>query len=48
MGKSAVLRSADKSGALDGGPQCCMSNLRNGNVPCHLLCKIHVDFKMTL
>ena len=33
-------------GALDGGPQCCMSNLRNGNVPCLYLCNIHVDFKI--
>ena len=34
-------------GALDGGPQCRMSNLRNGNVPCRYLCISHVDFKIT-
>ena len=37
-----------KLGALDGGSQCCMSNLRNGNVtcPCHLYNTVsHVKFK---
>ena len=34
------------SGALDGGPQCRMSNSRNGNVPCRYLCIPHVDFKI--
>ena len=33
-------------GALDGGPLCRMSNLRNGNVPCPYFCIIHVDFKI--
>ena len=33
-------------GALDGGPQCRMSKLRDGNVPCLYLCIIHVDFKI--
>ena len=33
-------------GALDGGPQCRLSNLRNGNVPCRYLCISHVDFKV--
>ena len=28
-----------------GGPQCHMSNLRNGNVPCPYFCNTHVDFK---
>ena len=31
-------------GALNGGPQCRMSNLRNGYVNFHYLCKFHVDF----
>ena len=29
-----------------GGPQCRLSNLRNGNVPCPYVCNIHVDFKI--
>ena len=33
-------------GALDGGAQCRMSNLRNPHVPCHHFCYFHVDFKM--
>ena len=33
-------------GALDGGPQCHMSILRNGNVPCRYFCNFHVDFKI--
>ena len=33
-------------GALDGGPPLCMSNLKNGNVPCPYFCNIHVDFKI--
>ena len=32
-------------GALDGGPQCRMSNLRNGHVNCHYFSNVHVDFK---
>ena len=34
-------------GAFDGGPQCCMSILRNDNVPCHYLCNYPVDFEIT-
>ena len=34
------------AGALDGGPQCRMSNLRNGNVPCPHFCNIHADSKI--
>ena len=37
--------------ALDGGPQCRMSILRNGNVacPCHLFSLMsHVEFKKRL
>ena len=33
-------------GPLTGGSQCRMSNLRIGNVPCHFLCIIHVDFEI--
>ena len=33
-------------GPLTGGPQCCMSILRNGNVPCRYFCNFHVDFKI--
>ena len=33
-------------GPLTGGPQCRMSNLRNGYVPCHYFLNFHVDFKM--
>ena len=33
-------------GPLTGGPQCRMSNLRNGYVPCHYFKNVHVDFKM--
>ena len=33
-------------GPLMGGPQCRMSNLRNGNVPCRYFYNIHVDFKI--
>ena len=33
-------------GPLTGGPQCRVSNLRNGNVPCRYLCISHVDFKI--
>ena len=29
-----------------GGPQCRMSNLRNGYVNCHYFSNFHVDFKM--
>ena len=34
-------------GALDGGggPQCGLSNLRNGHVNCHYFFNFHVDFK---
>ena len=32
-------------GALDGGPQCRLSILRNGNVPCHYLKQILSIFK---
>ena len=35
-----------KLGALDGGPQCHMSILRNNNVPCRYLCNYPVDFKI--
>ena len=31
-------------GHLIGGPQCRVSNLRNGNVPCRYLCISHVNF----
>ena len=33
-------------GALDGGSQCRMSNLRNGNVSCRYFCNFHVDFEI--
>ena len=33
-------------GPLKEGPQCCMSVLRSGHVPCHYFCNIHVNFKM--
>ena len=33
-------------GALDVGPPCRMSNLRNCNVPCPYFCNIHADFKI--
>ena len=33
-------------GALDGGPQCRLSILRNGNVPCHYFLDFSVDFKI--
>ena len=29
-----------------GGPQCRMSNLRNGYVNCHYFSNFHIDFKM--
>ena len=51
LGPSANLRSAIKGpeqGALDGGPQCRMSILGNGNVacPCCLFSPMsHVEFK---
>ena len=39
MGCHVLYRHAGggKVGALDGGPQCCMSILRKDNVPCHLI-----------
>ena len=33
-------------GPLTGGPQCRMSILRNGHVPCYYFYNFHVDFKM--
>ena len=33
-------------GPLTGGPQCHMSILRNGNVPCSYIHNFHVDFKI--
>ena len=33
-------------GALDRGPQCRLSILRNVNVPCHYLLDSPVDFKI--
>ena len=33
-------------GHLTGGPQCRLSNLRNGYVNCHYFSNFHVDFKM--
>ena len=33
-------------GALDGGPQCHLSILRNDNVPCHYFLNVPVDFKI--
>ena len=35
-----------REGPLAGGPQCRMSNLRNGYVNCHNFSNVHVDFKM--
>ena len=35
-------------GPLTRGPQCCMSILRNGNVPCHYFCNFPVDPKIVL
>ena len=34
------------AGALDGGPQCRLSILRNGNVPCYYFQSFPVDFKV--
>ena len=34
------------TGALDGAPQCHLSILRNGNVPCRYFRNFPVDFKM--
>ena len=36
----------DSAGTLDGGPQCRMSILRNGNVACRYFCNFNVDFKI--
>ena len=33
-------------GFLTGGPQCRLSLLRNGNVPCHYFLNFPVDFKI--
>ena len=33
-------------GPLTGGPQCRLSILRNGNVPCRLFLNVPVDFKV--
>ena len=33
-------------GPLTGGPQCRMSILRNGHVPCHYFYNFHVEFEM--
>ena len=33
-------------GPLMGGPQCRLSTLRNGNVPCRYLKNFHVEFKI--
>ena len=38
--------SVSAPGALDGGPQCRLSILRNGNVPCHYFLNVPVDFKI--
>ena len=35
-------------GPLTGGPQCRMSNLRNGHVNCHYFSHFHVDLKKLL
>ena len=35
-----------KRGALEGGPPCRMSILRNGHVPCHEFGKFEVNFKI--
>ena len=35
-------------GALDGGPQCCMSILRNNNVPCRYICNYPADSKIVI
>ena len=40
---------SDLLGALDGGgggPQCRLSILRNGNVPCRYFLNVPVDFKI--
>ena len=34
------------TGALDGRPQCRLSILRNGNVPCRHFLNFPVDFKI--
>ena len=53
VGKNVNMANAEgesvcmKGRALDGGPQCRMSTLRNDNVPCHYLCNNPVNFRIT-
>ena len=42
-----LLMELDFQGSLTRGPQCRMSILRNGNVPCCCFCNFHVDFKIS-
>ena len=41
-----MLGARIKIGALDGGPQCHMSNLRIGYVDCHYFSNLDVNFEM--
>ena len=40
------MQDSHPSGALDGGPQCRVAILRNGNVPCHYFLNVPVDLKI--
>ena len=42
----AGLNTSCYTGALHGGPQCHMSNFKNGYLPCHFFSNFHVDSKM--
>ena len=42
----APKRPLTEGGPLMGGPQCLLSILRNGNVPCHYFRNFPVDFKI--
>ena len=39
-------RSRESVGAIDGGPQCRLSILRNGIVPCRYFRNVPVDFEI--
>ena len=48
MGPNKVRMNMGVPRALDGGPQCRLSILRNAHVPCNYFFNFHVDFKKAL
>ena len=46
QGPTSMVGVAGPLGPLMGGPQCRLSILRNGNVPCRYFSNVSVDFKI--